>query len=363
MKLILLIDDDEFIRTSFGIALRSRGHQVIEAETGEAGLELARQQMPDLILSDIHMPGLDGQDLLRHIRADPKLSSKQVVLMTGRPDLVPLRKGMEQGADDFLVKPITLQALIACVDSRLNRADLHWRVEGSVVSKLQSSMTSQLPHELITPLAGILGLSELLQADFANLSPEEMQDFHKDIHQSAMRLHRTVRNYLLMLELEPDSAPTTESLEPLPPSKLKECIETAVNMGVERHGRKTDIDVNWKYVPILVRPPDLTHIIEELVDNAFKFSRNGTSIKVTLDESGALLVTDEGRGMSEEEIAHIGAFRQFDRKKYEQQGLGLGLVLVQQFVQRNGAKFSLTKRAEKGMEARVNFKRKDAGNS
>lgn len=57
MKLILLIDDDEGIRFSFGETLRSRGHRVIEADSGKTGLELARQQMPDLILTDINMPG------------------------------------------------------------------------------------------------------------------------------------------------------------------------------------------------------------------------------------------------------------------------------------------------------------------
>jgi CheY-like chemotaxis protein len=89
MKLILLIDDDGAIRLSFGLALRSRGYRVIESDSGEGGLELARQQMPDLILTDINMPGGDGQTLLQQIRADPELSGAQVVLMTGRPDLVP----------------------------------------------------------------------------------------------------------------------------------------------------------------------------------------------------------------------------------------------------------------------------------
>src|SRR5271167_2878085 len=101
MKTILLIDDDENILTTFSLALRLHGYRVIEASTGDQGIEFARQHLPDLILSDISMPGKDGQEVLHSIRQHPELSTKQVVLMTGQTHLVTLRKGMELGADDF----------------------------------------------------------------------------------------------------------------------------------------------------------------------------------------------------------------------------------------------------------------------
>src|SRR3984885_11012372 len=106
MKTILLVDDDPQLRSMFGLGLRRGGYHVIEADSGVTGLAMDRQHLPDLILSDINMPGGDGSTLLRDIRQDPALRSKQVVLMTGRPDLVTPRKGMEEGADDFLVKPV-----------------------------------------------------------------------------------------------------------------------------------------------------------------------------------------------------------------------------------------------------------------
>jgi two-component system sensor histidine kinase/response regulator len=355
MKLILLIDDDEQIRFSFGMALRTFGYRVIESDSGVAGLEMARQQMPDLILTDINMPGGGGQALLQQIRADPELCSKQVVLMTGRTDLVSPRKGMEQGADDFLVKPVSKDALLSCLEARLNRADIHWRVKDQVLTKLRSSLTSQLPHELITPLAGILGLSEILSTDSATLSSAEVQDLSKDIHLSALRLHRTVRNYLLMLELQSEVGAITELPPPLSFLKLQESLKTGVDLAVERHDRGEDITVNWEKCPILARPQDLALIVEELVDNAFKFSRRGTPVSVCLDNNGTLLITDEGRGMSPEEIGQISAFRQFDRKKHEQQGLGLGLILVQNLAARNGATCSVTCLPQQGIQDRVEF--------
>jgi signal transduction histidine kinase len=363
MKLILLIDDDEQIRFSFGVALRDHGYRVIESNSGTAGLALARQHLPDLILTDINMPSGNGQALLLALRADPELCSRQIVLMTGRPDMVSPRKGMEQGADDFLVKPVSLDALLSCVQARLNRADIHWRVEDRVLTKLRSSLTSQLPHELITPLAGILGLSEILSTESSTLSGAEVQDLSKDINQSALRLHRTVRNYLLMLEMESEDGGKVELPAPLSSSRLQGSLRTGVDLAVERHGRREDITVHWKECPILVRPSDLALIVEELVDNAFKFSRRGTPVIVRLDSDGALLITDAGRGMSQEEIGRIGAFQQFDRKKHEQQGLGLGLILVQKLAIRNGATCSITSLPEQGIQDRVDFQLGDATTS
>src|ERR1700677_4365903 len=101
MKTILLIDDDENIRSTFSLALRHHDYRVIEAGSGTEGLQLARKHLPDLILSDISMPGMGGQDVLKSIRETPELSGKQVVLMTGQTHLVTPRKGMALGADDF----------------------------------------------------------------------------------------------------------------------------------------------------------------------------------------------------------------------------------------------------------------------
>ena len=352
MKTILLIDDDPQVRTMFGVALRRSGYHVIEADSGVTGLEMARQHLPDLILSDIHMPGGDGSTLLRDIRHDPELRSKQVVLMTGRPDLVTPRKGMEEGADDFLVKPVSLDALRSCVEARFSRASISWRVEDQMLAQLRSSVPSNLPHEFFTPLAGIIGLMEILRADSAGLTPEEVRDIYDDIYQSALRLNRTLRNYLLILDLQ------TASSEPVPtlsPGEVEKNILAGVKEALRLNKRREDVTVQVNACSITVKPEDLSRMVEELVDNACKFSRQGTPVKVELNTDGRLIITDEGRGLTPEEIARVGAFQQFDRKKQEQQGLGLGLVLVQKLTALGKAEFSLTSQPGKGTQAQIVF--------
>jgi signal transduction histidine kinase len=104
---------------------------------------------------------------------------------------------------------------------------------------------------------------------------------------------------------------------------------------------------------IAVKPEILSRIVEELVDNACKFSRQGTPVEVGLSSDGRLTITDQGRGLTKEDIAHIGAFQQFDRKKHEQQGLGLGLVLVQKLADLSQAKLSITSQLGEGTQVEI----------
>jgi signal transduction histidine kinase len=353
MKTILLIDDEQQLRRALCQALVRGGYNVIEADSGTTGLELARKHLPDLILSDIHMPGGDGSTLLRDIRRDPELKSKQVVLMTGRPDLITPRKGMEDGADDFLVKPVSLEALLRCVEARFNRASISWRVEDKKLAQLLSTVPPQLPHEFFTPLAGIMGLMEIVRGNSAGFTSAEVDDIVEDVYKSALRLHRTLKNYLLILDLQ------TVSSEPLPPPlsslEMEEVIQAGVDEALRHNERREDVTLRMSACSASVKPEDLSRMVEELTDNACKFSRQGTPVTVELSADGRLTITDEGRGLSTEEIGHIGAFQQFDRKKHEQQGLGLGLVLVQKLTVRCNAKFSMNSQPGKGTQVQIAF--------
>jgi signal transduction histidine kinase len=353
MKTILVVDDDKQARMMFSLALTRGGYHVIEADSGTTGLQMAQQHLPDLILSDINMPGGLGSTLLRDIRQDPELRSKQVVLMTGRPDMVTARKGMEDGADDFLVKPISLEALVNCMKARLDRASVNWRVEDQVLTDLRSSTPAQLPHEFFTPISGIIGLVEILRSGLSQLSPDEVTDILDDVYLSALRLNRTLRNYLLILDLPTASFDTL--LFPQAALQVEANIQAGVKEALRLNKRQDDVQVRVDNCSISVRPEDLSRMVEELVDNACKFSRKGTPIEIHLSSGGLLTVRDQGRGMTNEEIEHLGAFRQFDRKRHEQQGLGLGLVLVQKLAAQYRAKFLLSSNPGKGSTVEIAF--------
>jgi signal transduction histidine kinase len=353
MKTILLIDDDKLVRDTFGLALRRNGYHVTEAESAMTGLALARQHPPDLILSDIYMPGVDGTALLKDIRKDPELKSRQVVLMTSRGNLTNPRKAMDEGADDFLEKPVTLPALLRCMEARFQRLSPHWRFGDEMLVRLQAALKSRLPHEFFTPLAGIIGLIEILHGDPGALALEEVREIYRDIHRSALRLHRALRNYLLALDVE-SALPAGVPCGPLAPAEVANAVRAGVNEALRQNGPR-EVNVHLASATLLARPDDVMHIVEELVDNALKFSSPGDPVEVGLDPAGRLTVTDHGPGLTQDKITQIGAFQQFDRKKREQQGLGLGLVLVQKLAQQMQARFSLRSAPGEGCMTEVAF--------
>lgn len=354
-KTILLFDDDPEVLETLGSALRVEGYHVCEAASGEEGLSLAREHAPDLIITDIGMPGTDGRTVLQALREDPALGTTQIVLMTGNTLACDVREGMNLGADDFLEKPFSLAALSRCVSARLRRAHVHWRVENRLIAELRGSLSSTLPHEFFTPLAGILGLVQILRGDLRQLREDELYDLLDGIERSGWRLHRTLRNYLAILDLDQRGNVAAARSSLIMPATVREVIATQVDSVTRRHGRGGDvtIDVEPCNLPGDVR--SLSTLVEELIDNACEFSRKGSPIRVELKADGVLRVSDNGRGMSAEQLARIGSFHQFERDQFEQQGLGLGLVLVQKLTAAVGGAFSIESEPRRGTSVSVRF--------
>jgi two-component system, sensor histidine kinase and response regulator len=121
MKNILVIDDKEEIRNLIKAVLGNFGFKVLEAGNGQIGVQMLRDQKPDLVLCDINMPGMDGYETLDAVRESSVTASIPFILMTGQVSRDGFRRGMVCGADDYLVKPFTTDELIEAVMSRLER--------------------------------------------------------------------------------------------------------------------------------------------------------------------------------------------------------------------------------------------------
>ncbi len=121
MALIVVIDDDEAIRTLIAAALRFEGYEVLEAEDGAAGLSMVRDDRPDLVVSDVNMPVMDGFAMCQALRADPAIQATPVILLTSLQERAHVRAGMTSGADDYLTKPIDFDDLLAATATQLNK--------------------------------------------------------------------------------------------------------------------------------------------------------------------------------------------------------------------------------------------------
>ena len=118
---ILVIEDQTVMRENLVTLLELEGFAVSSAEDGAVGLNLARRQLPDLILCDVMMPGPDGYEVLRQLRADSATARIPFIFLTAKGERVDLRAGMNAGADDYLTKPVPTDELLAALAARLER--------------------------------------------------------------------------------------------------------------------------------------------------------------------------------------------------------------------------------------------------
>jgi signal transduction histidine kinase len=359
MKKILVIDDEEWLREMMLLALRQRGFEVIEAENGERGIDVARKELPDLILCDVNMDKVDGYLTLSSLRSEPATASIPFILMTGLADQAGMRHGMELGADDYLPKPFTIEALYAAVDARLKKAKTVREEAERKLADLRDNISMMLPHELRTPLNGILAYGEILVADAETIAPKDIAEMGQVIYDSGKRLERLIENFLIYAQLEllnsdPQYLHTLLRKQTPSPAPL---IEQSAREQAALARRPQDLNLELANVPMPISDEYLSKIVEELVQNAFKFSSVGSPVHVTLADSEkavTLTVSDTGRGFSTEHITKVGAYMQFDRKLHEQQGLGLGLTIVRRLTELHGGTLAI--QSEKGAGTVVTIK-------
>ncbi|WP_413172260.1 response regulator [Anabaena azotica] len=143
MSLILIIEDETQIRLNLQEILELVDFSVVTAVNGAMGLQLAKNNNPDLILCDIMMPGLDGYEVLQELRNDPKTANIPFIFLTAKADRNDLRQGMEIGADDYITKPFEPFEIIQAIQTRLARYSLtqqSHQPESHKVEKLQQQM-------------------------------------------------------------------------------------------------------------------------------------------------------------------------------------------------------------------------------
>jgi DNA-binding NarL/FixJ family response regulator len=125
MKTILVIEDEPKMRRNLSQLLELDGFRALTAADGKEGVNVAMRELPDLILCDITMPGMDGHGVLTALRAERATSTIPFIFLTAKGDRTDLRTGMNLGADDYLIKPVTREDLLAAITARLQRAAQH----------------------------------------------------------------------------------------------------------------------------------------------------------------------------------------------------------------------------------------------
>lgn len=324
---ILLVEDEEDLRENFKEILEMNGFEVKAIVDAYDGLKMLEEENFDLIISDIMMPGMDGYEFLDKVRANPNLVNIPFLFFTAKVSKEEIRKGMDRGAEDYLIKPIFEVDLINAVNASLKKRQDRLKWVESTIGDIVDKERNVKYHELRTPLFGILSTLEYLtQIQPSELVEAENVGLLKVAHQSAERLNKSLLKLTLFQELASLKYPP-DQIDSVKHSVSQAIVNFGMDLKVKFEGPDFAIEINeklWKF------------IIHELLDNCFKFSTPGSEISVVFDRY-RVTIKNQQEYLDQNFNLTIKPFEQIKREFFEHQGLGLGLYICQQYLKYSGA--------------------------
>jgi two-component system sensor histidine kinase/response regulator len=360
MNKILVIEDEQDIRLHILKALEYEGFEPIGAENGRVGVTLAKKHLPALIICDIIMPELSGYGVLIELRRNPRTATIPFIFLTAKLMKQDFQKGIQLGADAYLTKPFEIDKLLTLVTTTLLKQDTDVSKQ---LETLRFNLAQTLPYQLQAPLTGIIGFSGLLAELGFEMLPEpgEMIEMQAYIYANALRLQRLIGNYLLYdeLQLAEYDAERRQRWQQRVPVLPKAIISAIATRKAQEFNRQEDVSLELVDAEIQTSGEGLQKIAEELLDNALKFSEPGTPVRITTVLEGTrftLRITDQGRGMTAEQIANPGVPQQFENQQDEPQRVGLGLILAHWLAQLCEGELTIESAPNQGTTVTVVFK-------
>ena len=346
MHKILVIEDEEYVRLNILKLLQFEDFNVIGAENGYVGTQLAKAEIPDLILCDIMMPELDGYGVRKILSQDPVTATIPFIFVTAKTDQADFRLGMLSGADDYLTKPFTRNDLLNAVEARLDKRKVINTQFQYKLDKLCGSINDSLPYELMMPLYAIQEVLQTLTTEYDSIERRKILEMTTEAYASSLRLQRLSQNFLFyaLIETTATDPEQVEILRSKSSSLVKSLITDIANEKAKELKRGADLHLELQDAKVSISEANLAKIVEELTDNACKFSSPGTPIVIKSVFNGnmfTLFVTDQGQGMTIEQIANLGAYVQFERKLYGQTGSGLGLTIAKRLSELHGGELTV----------------------
>jgi DNA-binding response OmpR family regulator len=350
---VLIVDDDPF-NISILQELLEDEYELAIAESGEDALIQAEKFRPDLILLDIMMPGMDGYDTCKRLRANTKLKYSKIVLVSAKAMLAERLKGYEAGADDYVTKPFDHAELLAKVKVFLR---LKFMEE---LDELKSDFLTLLAHEMRTPLTKIMSPADLLARN-DDIPSEERRSFAKMILQAASRLESIIEQASLIfsfrsgkvdLDLDDGVTDLGETAKTIIESR-KEQAESKGAVIVLNCEDGSVVSSGSRYVQL---------VLGTLLDWMIEWCSSEGRINVTIgkgDGETRLSVGGPVKDMGAESLSHMfEAFSTDDVNHYSGE-IDLQLPLIREIVRHFGGDVMVTSDAPNEIDIRVRMPRRD----
>jgi signal transduction histidine kinase len=353
---ILVVEDDISLMQGIREILEIKGFNVLTGANGVEGIQAMHRSMipPDLIVSDIMMPAMDGYEFFNEIRKEPRWMKIPFIFLTAKGEKSDVRAGKALGAEDYIVKPFEPEDLLVVVSSRLKRSQEIGAAQSQEVNGVKRGILTILNHEFRTPLTYIVAYADMLNRDPDDLSYDEMKTFLTGINTGADRLRRLIENFILLVELQTGEAQNTYNWRKHKFNDydlvMRQAVEYVSELAKEK-GISLQIHFTYGALPNIMGDVNyLRTALIRLLDNAIKFSdKPDSSVYLSAEVRNGNLcldVADEGRGVADtEKKAIFEMFYQINRQLYEDQGAGSGLAIVDRIARMHGGGVALDSEA------------------
>jgi signal transduction histidine kinase len=334
---VLVVDDNSDLR-SFLVRMLTPHFEVRAVADGREALRAIEERRPDLVLSDVMMPNLDGLGLVRALREAAVTRTLPIILLSARAGQEASLKGLAAGADDYLAKPFTSGELLARVRTHLNMARTRNELNAELLRANEElkSFSYSVSHDLQAPLRAIDGYSAILLEECASQLDAKGHEYLNTVRASAVRMGELISDLLQLASV--GNAGLVR--QPVDLSALARAVGEELQRA--ETGRKVEVQVEEG----LAANADvrlLRIVLENLLGNACKFTRGVMAARVSLERlpgeaESAFVVRDNGAGFEMRYVDKL--FKPFQRLHGESEfpGTGIGLATVRRIVERHGGR-------------------------
>ena len=360
MARILIIDDDADVRDHVATTLSSSYYETYTAVDGQDGVNKALALLPDLILCDMLMPILNGQEVLALLRQHPKTESIPFIFLTAVDSRDAVRDSMNLGADDYLFKPFQIGDLLKAISARLKHHEKIIASAEQQIEVIKQRLTHTVTHELRTPVGLLLGSLQMLEWQDDKALSQDTRDMIATMSSGATRLAHVVEQMVFATHLTTGvySAETVASNGLI--VDIGELIHAAHKLAHHFTIRRPE-NVEVKVIElkdtltVKAEPGALKQALAEVISNAIAYSPRDGKVRINyrrFENDVRITITDNGQGIESAQVKEAMTwFGQINRETQEQQGMGMGLPLASQLVAIHGGELEINSIIGKGTQA------------
>lgn len=339
-SVILVVDDVAQNIQVVGTMLREAGYSIMPATSGAAALQRVAKKLPDLILLDLMMPGMDGLEVCRALKDNPAAAAIPIIFLTASNEMDHLIQGLAAGAVDYVTKPFNPPELLARVRTHLElkharNTIVRFGEELGRLNEEKNEFMGIAAHDLRNPLGVIKGYAEMVMEEAHDANHPDLEEIGRKIQDAAARMAEMVQNLLDSNRIE-----RGEMRLDLASTDLGELTRAVVETQQPRAAAKdqTIQFENRDPTPVTADRTLMIQVLENLVSNAVKYSPRGKQIQIDLTRTPdhvRLQVRDEGPGLSADDQGKLfGKFARLSAKPTGgEHATGLGLSIVKKMVE------------------------------